>query len=448
MTVDAHGSYNNVGSQCHSINNVAVLLFVLVCFGTSTQAEQIGTVDQWTQVKESNKYHWGEGVGKNVEEAKTAASADLIKKIWVEISVETDSKTTETTQNGEMDLTGEWSENIASYSSLSLTGLEHLVQKEDKHVRALAYITSQNLRASLIKRKSEILDYIGRAIAADRSNDIGNALQDYYRAFLLSHTYPDTLMLDFDGIASSNPRIAIAGRIRSVLSELDISSMEIYRDRDAIIVDLLVKRAGSPVGSLNINYYSGLATDYASVKDGHLTLPLYDEPTYPQRDIDLHVDYVGASELARDPELWQIHEHLATGQFSNTVTVRVSFPWLTGKQPGGDSAAEEVTLVFPNAIQVLSNIQGRDDFLRILDQFKRLHSIDIGKIARTPSGQASYVAIIDSVSMWGLFYLDDKKYREVSSGRELGTLSNEFAGKHQIWIYCEPPQEMKKRGNQ
>ena len=126
-------------------------IFIIVSFSvtklfimSNTLARQENLV-QWETIKSDSKYYWGEGSGNTVEAAKNAASADLIKKIWVAISVNTNSKTIEKQQGKNLELASEWTENIASFSTFSLTDLKYILKKEAKSFHVLAYITVENI---------------------------------------------------------------------------------------------------------------------------------------------------------------------------------------------------------------------------------------------------------------------------------------------------------------
>lgn len=412
---------------------IAFLIINIVDMHTESKAQETDRTS-WNRITSDKRYYWGEGSGESATEAKKVADADLSSRILVAVSVSEIGRKWETIEGSEFNFRQEWKKEISSFTSLYFMGLEHDVIQEDGAFRAIAYITKENLKKSFNKRKNQIRDFIKLGVAAEGENRITDALKYYYWAYLLSYTYPDTIQTTFNGVSNAEPLIALSERITSVISGIKTRVKEVYRDGIVVIAELLFSYGGKPVRNLNFHYYSGLGTDYMEVIGGEASIPIYDDPTFPERDLVLTVDYAAEGEMTANEEITHLYQRLGTKELKSTLTLKLIFPWVSLNKHDEISPQHEIPVDFPSALIVLANLHDAREFLRILAQYEKLGKIYYGPKDSLASIVNNYVAVIDDQAVWGVFIYNGKGYTEISSGRNLPDLSDEFRGKRQIWI--------------
>ncbi|MEA2029976.1 MAG: hypothetical protein U9N55_00035, partial [candidate division Zixibacteria bacterium] len=352
------------------------------------------------------------------------------------------STTNETRKDNDYKIREEFKKEISSYSGMYFRGLDHIILQKEKNFHALAYITKKNLKKSFERRKNQIQDYVKLGKESEKNCRIGNALKNYYWAYLLSHTYPNTMQINFEGVILTDPKIALPNKIGKVISNISVNPQEVYPDRSDmsdVIAELQFSYMDKPVKDLSFSYYSGLGTDFAQVKNGEAVIPIYNSPTFEKWVLKLSVDYTSERDMSE--EIIHLREVAEDELPNNTLEVELEFPWLappadtSASNPSGSGIEDFPSQKsYPRELIILARLHNTKDFLRNLIQYRKLGRIIFGTKSDLDSIEKSYVAIVDSDSVWGVFLFDGEKYTEISSGREVEDLSDDFQGKRQIWI--------------
>ena len=415
------------------INSILFLFVLSALLPVSVQAQNLAS---WQKIISDTDLIWGEGAGESAEEARQRADSDLLSRIQVSINISQSSKIYEREENETYKIDEEFTKDYSSFTGLYLRGLEHLTKQEGDRFRALAYISKKALDESFGRRKRQINDYIQQGLSAEKDNRTGEALRNFYRAYLLTFTYPDTININFTGMApNADPSIALSNKINRIIEEIRVVSDTAYKDRDIIMAELSFKYRSKPVRSLRFSYYSGIGSgDIAEVIAGRIDIPLYDTPELPERKLVLSIEYVYEGEMAVADEIASLYRIFKDKTFNNQKTALLVFPWLGGKKKKAVEEWKDLTVSYPEPVLALAKLHTKSDFERILVQYKKLNKISYGKKDDFNGGINCFVAILDENSLYGVFHYDGMEYTEVTSGRKLLKLFDEFKSKTQIWI--------------
>lgn len=127
----------------------------------------------------------GEATHTDLKLAEETAIQNLCKGIQVSISVVDSTKKSET----DRDYHETSSQEVVIYSALHLQNLQFLRFSENGSTRVIAYISRDDLEQSFEVSRQKVRDMVAMAQKAEEELRIGDALRQYYWAFLLTHTF-------------------------------------------------------------------------------------------------------------------------------------------------------------------------------------------------------------------------------------------------------------------
>lgn len=149
------------------------------------------------EIKSSDKYIWGEGIGRSLKKADNSAIDDLISQISVSVESEFSMVVQETGD----DLKEYCEGVIQTYSSATLQNAQRKVFEGDDETTVIRYILKADRDKIFEGRKNKIIDYAMSGFDAQDEGRIGDALKYYYWSLVLLRSHPDnnTMKLDLNG---------------------------------------------------------------------------------------------------------------------------------------------------------------------------------------------------------------------------------------------------------
>ncbi|MDP8240103.1 MAG: hypothetical protein P9X24_13520 [Candidatus Hatepunaea meridiana] len=422
-----------------------LLSFILI---SPTNASDLHDTIKEREIRGSEEYHFGEGRGVDETSAREAADKDLISKIHVSISSEHSSRVTEVATGDASNITDIFSTAHSSYSGLYLRGLEHLSFKEDNGCRAVSFIQVDSLEASYKAQEQKILDMIDRAHTAVAELRIGDALKEYYWAFLVSHTYPYTIRIDQSKDTGCDPKGYITSEIRSIIKRITIDSKDCYREADVIMAPLQFYYQGQAVRNLRFTYYDGEGRPDGFIENGVVDpLPLYNQPTSRYAPQSLCIEYAYANEMRLDPEIKALYEIFKSKTFIADKSVRLKFPWI----PGEDIAVNKTVKKEPSirkppeiktkhewsrTVRVLADAKSCKDLFRAMEDYVNLRRIRIGTGWKdvAEKGRQIFCVVYDADGVSATLYFDGRIFKDVKTGAAYTELGEAFGGKRIAWF--------------
>ena len=290
-----------------------VLILILMISQSVLVAQ---TIDQ---IKKSNEYLWGEGIGKNLGQADKEALKDLISQISVQ--VESNFHNIITEDDGGVK---EYTESVMNtYSATTLNQAERKVIEEKKKVTVLRYIKKANINKLFNTRKLKLLDYLRSAQSAESDFRMGDALKYYYWSLVLLRSHPDVNSM-MGLLESGDEQLLISylpEKLNSVLSQLNLSIEKVTYDKKnqekTILLDIEYKSV--PVTNLDFIYYTGdsWTNRFSSCKDGLGIIELFGISAEALKDVRLKLEYTYESKSKIDTELKEVIENTAIPYFAS-----------------------------------------------------------------------------------------------------------------------------------
>ncbi|NQU05596.1 MAG: hypothetical protein HQ568_05845 [Calditrichaeota bacterium] len=430
-------------------------LFLTLFLIPSLIASDLHDTVKEREIRGSEKYHFGEGRGTDEPSAREAADKDLISKIHVSISSEHSSRVTEVATGNASDIVDIFSTAHSSYSGLYLRGLDHLSFEEDKGYRAISFILIDSLEASYKAQEQKILDIIGRARTAVAELRIGDALKEYYWAFLVSHTYPYTIRMEQSNTTGCDPKGYIACEIRSIIQRLTIDSKDCYREADVIMAPLLFYYQGQAVQNLRFTYYDGEGRPDGIIENGKVDpLPLYNPPTFRYAPQSLCIEYAYANEMRLDPEIKALYGIFKSKTFIADKSVKLKFPWIPGEDIVIHKTEKKVVVTqvsqppvpkpfetkpkaeWSRTVRVLADAKSCKDLFRIMEDYVNLGRIRIGTCWKDVADKdwQIFCVVYDADGISAALYFDGRSFSDVKTNATYTELGEAFGGKRIAWF--------------
>lgn len=276
-----------------------ILFLFFVVFGTLSTFAQ-----SWESIKSDTAYLYGEGFGVTVAEADQYALNDLIGKISLQVSSNTNSEMQESLVNGDLESRESFGMLINTYSQATLSNTEKLVIKNDFAIGDCVvgrYIKRSEIDRIFASRKAKIQSMVEAALRAESKGKIDDALRNFYWALILTKSlqYPNDASFVDDNGESHLLMTWIPEMMGDIFDEINVKTIK--KDKGDVELSFLYKDV--PVNSLDYTYFDGQDwTSIYSAKDGLGTLEM---PSTDRRDtyqLRLEYEYRGQVHLDNDME--------------------------------------------------------------------------------------------------------------------------------------------------
>lgn len=255
----------------------------------------------WTAVKSNSQYLYGEGWGVTVAEADKQALGDLISKIAINISSQTQTKDEASISNGALDETSQFSQSINTYSQATLTNTERIILANEPDAHVGRWIKRTEIERIFNERKAKAIDLVETALRAEEKGKADDALRNYYwsLSLLKSLQNPNSVKYTDDSGVSHVLTNWIKERMDGVFD--DLKAKVLSRENDD--VQLLITYRGKPVNSVDYTYFDGLEwSNLYSAKDGHGVLELANGNTSATYQLKYEYEYRGEAVIDKELE--------------------------------------------------------------------------------------------------------------------------------------------------
>ena len=150
----------------------------------------------WESVRSSDEYIYGEGRGATLDEAKKQALDDLVSKIAINVTSQTNNDVVLTNNNGTVNETSQFRQTVSTYTQATLTNTQEKILQERPDAHVVRWIKKSEIKKIFELRELKAKDMVEAALRAEEKGNIDDALRNYYWALTLlkSLQYPNEVM--------------------------------------------------------------------------------------------------------------------------------------------------------------------------------------------------------------------------------------------------------------
>ena len=257
-----------------------------------------GLTQEWEQIKKDDRYIWGEGWGKSVEEADRQALASLSSKISIVVSGNFRQIEEQVDTPSGSNYISVKSNRIAMTSNATLSNTNRIVLETGKKSHVGRWISRSELDTVFSIRKERVLEFEEYASIAEMDGRIGDALKYHFWAYVLLRTlqHPSELR-DESGRMLLN---AIPARMNGILDELTVSA-----DKKGCSLILAFSYRGQQVQDLSFRYFDGSRwSGHCGVFKGYAQVEM--APGALAEVIQSRIEYEYKGDAMMDEELVEI----------------------------------------------------------------------------------------------------------------------------------------------
>lgn len=252
-------------------------LAVLLFFAAVVSSAQKLTPREWEAIQRSSNYLIGMGIASSIDEARQTALSDLSGKISVKVSSQFDYHVANESKGKTVNTEERMKGIIKSYSAVTLNNVAEYVVKDKSNYVVYRYMKVSDMRSMFKRRVNMAKKWAKEAVAREKENKIGDALQDFYWSLALLRSCPDAdleTIVQEDG--TSNMIQDVFHRVKDILSAIQVKAVSIEKEGATQRVVLDIRYKDNPVVNFNYKYSDGKQhTEVFTAKDGigELLLP-------------------------------------------------------------------------------------------------------------------------------------------------------------------------------
>lgn len=261
------------------------------------------TPAQWKAISQSNDYIIGQGVSRDLEEARQSALAGLVSSISVNVSSQFSHSVSEQHKGEQLTSDEKVNSIIKSYSTAALNNVDEYVEQNKGEYIVYRYMKRSELRAMFKKRVALARKWIWEGRRSAKESKTGDALRDYYWALLLLRSCPDADLEVFEDEDGEHNMMQFAfSAIRDILTPITVDATELEMQDGMQHVTLRFLRDGNPLTNFNYRYTDGkTVSELYTAKDGtgEIILP----PALKLGKIKIQAEYECRDEANINPDL-------------------------------------------------------------------------------------------------------------------------------------------------
>ncbi|MBN2830155.1 MAG: LPP20 family lipoprotein, partial [Candidatus Cloacimonetes bacterium] len=255
-----------------------IMLFLIAMLLSAGSNAEIKQMIAGIQAK-PNEYYYGYAEGKQRKETDQEALEALMSSIYVVVSSEIKSSTTEDSDT--------LRQVLQTYTFGRLPDVQMLSYKEGPVFHILRYIAKDNYQKIFESKRSEVEGFLHEAEENLASNQFGKVFRNYYRAAISLEALPENSILY--NRKTYTPKI-VFDRIRELAKDIEIKveSNEYKDDTRYIVLDFSYK--GNPVQDLNLYYYDNHGYIPKKTNTNLVELELYGKEYEKMNKLSLKID--------------------------------------------------------------------------------------------------------------------------------------------------------------
>ena len=270
---------------------IAILLIVIP-FLAKAQNESL------TEIKNSGKYLWGEGMSESYNEADREALRHLVENI----SVNVESSFSNVMENvslssGTADTKMAMQAVMKTYSQATLTNTKVLTLSQEPDAHVIRYVKIDDVAKIFQARRDKAVDFVSLAQKAEEKLKIDDVLRYYYWSYCLLTSLPDTMNPKALGDAMLL-KSWIPDKMNETFSNLKVQKRKVEGE----FVTLWITYKDQPVASLDYSYFDGRGyTNIYGATDGIGAMEL--QPGYSTDNLKIKCEYEYLGEAQIDKEI-------------------------------------------------------------------------------------------------------------------------------------------------
>ena len=281
-------------------------LFICLCFLAAIFENTFLSAQTIKQIRQSDKYIYGIGQSDLYEKADQFALSDLISQISVRVE---DSLTLLRTEEN-----GNYKEQarsiINTYSSATLTNALRIEEKDNGIYTVIRYLPKEELYKIFEKRKKAILEYTKEGMRAEWTLQIGDALRNYYWAYILLRSHPDFNSMTF---CNENDTVLLnvflPNRINEIFSNINIEVLEeAYKPEEKYMKYTLgLKYKNENIQNLDYCFkYKNSWSSTIGANNGIACIEYYGDDAEKYRDISIRIEYMYRNKAFFDKDVQSV----------------------------------------------------------------------------------------------------------------------------------------------
>lgn len=258
----------------------------------------LASAQNWERIREDDRYIWGEGWGRTVEEADRDALASLSSKISIAVSSRYGELEEQWDTPSGTDYTLIRSNRLAITSITTLSNTNQVVRKTGRKYYVGRWINRNELNTVFSDRKERVLEFENSALEAEEDGRVDDALRYHYWAYVLLRSVQRPAELrDEKGKMLLN---SIPERMNAIFDDL-----ESHATKQGNSLALTFRFRGLPVKGLDFTYFDGARwSSLCSAPGGSAQVDL--APGALAEVVQLKIAYAYCGEALMDPELADI----------------------------------------------------------------------------------------------------------------------------------------------
>ncbi|MDP8269110.1 MAG: hypothetical protein P9L97_10310 [Candidatus Tenebribacter davisii] len=258
---------------------VLILSIFLSAQNTNSIKQQIASIQAQPDV-----YYFGTAEGKQRKETDQKALQELMSKIYVVVSSELTSTTSDDSLGNEDQ---KLEKVMGTYTYGRLPDVEQLSYKTGPIFHIFRYIKREEYKKIFENKKIEICGFLREAKENLELNQLGKAFRNYYRAAVAIEALQDPCV-KFEGKVYYSD--TIFNEIRSIARDIDIKLVSNIYENETRDIVLDFSYNNEPIHDLNIEYYD--LHDFISQKTNSnlVQLELYGKEYENMEKLSLKID--------------------------------------------------------------------------------------------------------------------------------------------------------------
>ena len=279
-------------------------LIVLFLFPCLIYAQSV------SEIKNSGKYLWGEGMSESYQDADRQALRHLVENISVNVESSFTNVIENVNSEGKADSKMAMLAVMNTYSQATLTNTKSITISQEPDAHVLRYVRVEDVAKIFEARKNKAIDFINLAQKAEERLKIDDVLRYYYWSYCLVTSLPDTMQ-------PKTPehlllRTWIPDRINEVFKGIKVQKQKVEDE----FVTLLVTYKDRPVASLDYTYFDGRGyTNLYSATDGLGIMEMQPGVSTDNLKIKCEYEYLGEAQI--DKEIAAVVEVMKGRNFRN-----------------------------------------------------------------------------------------------------------------------------------
>ncbi len=419
--------------------NIKIIISTLFCiifclFAQEKEKQRI------LEIKRSSVHYFGDGVHHDAKIARLKAIESFVnhidstfqKRFWF-----TESESEEEFYQRAQVIK-------KAYSLMKLKDLKEIDYDTRKGKYIFKYIKRERIEEYIAEQKKKILGFLTSAWDYESEWKLGKAFRAYYRGFILSHIFPDTLHFPYPKIDSiyGIPQKDICLKLAQLLIDIVVNRYKIEEEGGETIITLAVYYQYRRVKELDVFYKTRDGIEYSGVKDGMALVTLMQETIDPGFTLNLDIEYSYLDNIKDKEVKWIVEKVLdadstALLKFPANKRIKMdpSSPTFANIDQRPSPAADTLQTAgdLPGVIQDLMIINESRNLLNNLSYYHQTSKIVFGKKSDFTNPGQKYVFIVDRKDVFAALYFDGENYFDLNL---LQTYPNllKFAGKTMIWV--------------